>query len=206
MHRDGGHATHQLRLVTRHEVQVVIDKRNGAVARTHKHIGVACGGVEHAEHHCGALGETVLGDADHLRHRHVGVLEGQNFIAVNADLDHITSGGAEVRHVVAFLDGYTDEHTAHRAQATVHRVKLGQTEVDLPDANVIVTSSDKAVVASVEPFAADRRVRCSRSAADGRAALSIPNYDRVVILTTDGRQVGIVGREGYILNSSKMLL
>eukprot|EP00968_Pinguiococcus_pyrenoidosus_P008054 scaffold565_cov379-Pinguiococcus_pyrenoidosus.AAC.10 len=107
--------------------------------------------------------------------------------------------------LVVGSDGDGLDDPPQGAHLRIHRMHLGEGDVDLPHPEVEVPGRDEAIVAAVQPLERQGGVAGRRTAADGTARLHVPHDERVVVLGTEGSQVARVAAKVHRNDASRVL-
>lgn len=145
-----------------------VDLGNGAVTSTSKEITVGKKG-EHVD----TLLEKALGGANTLVEA-----------TLKVDLNDVTSKGTKVSTGISGVDADALVLALDLAHVDVLVGYLFGNKVASPDAEAVVMDGDELVVGGVEEGDLVSNVHADGVAADGLAALDLPNDQLVVVLTT----------------------
>jgi len=94
----------------------------------------------------------------------------------------------------------------HGAHLGVHGVDLGGVDVNLPDAEVVVSGGDEAVVAVVEPLGTKGRVLGGRTSTDSVSPRDVPDDDVVVVLSSESEEELGITAEVHGLDLANVLV
>ena len=176
---DGGDGSLDFHLLD--DVKVDLAKEGYlATARTDENIAISVqSGAQNT------IGELLHGT------RHLVVLG-----TLELDADDVAGGGADVGIEITRFDDDAAELATNSAEVDIGGVDLAIGEVYIPHTEHAVSSGDKLVTRVVEEGEAQAKLVGGRTTTKGTTGVQVPNDESVVILTTDGGEVLLIGAEG----------